>query len=210
MDPLVHGRAADVDPDRPGRRRQLDEVAREAVVQAHSAIVLRRPTVMIARPGRSLRSGLLAETARPARARASSRGTAASTAQSSGPFAAPVNASRSERRSPPTAFSSRRTTRDSSAERCPGPTALNSAKRSSVGRASAGSSTGSGSTTMRAYSRASTSDRAPRNADTASIGAPACAASSSSPMPAIASIASRRSRARSSWTSCSGVPSSSR
>ena len=32
---LVNGRAADVHPDRPRRRRELDERAREAVVDAH-------------------------------------------------------------------------------------------------------------------------------------------------------------------------------
>ena len=93
MDALVHRRAADVHPDRPGGRRKLDEAARKAVVQAHRSMVLR------------------SSAARSARASASSRESAASTAASSGPVAAPVSASRSERRSPPTAFSSRRIAR---------------------------------------------------------------------------------------------------
>ena len=77
-------------------------------------------------------------------------------------------------------------------------------------RASSPSATSAGATTRRAYSRASTRLRAPRSAGTTSSGASAAAASSSSGMAAIASTASRRSRARSSWTSCSGRSSSSR
>ena len=106
-------------------------------------------------------------------------------------------------------FSSRRMARESSDESRSGPGARNSTNRRSVSRAS-GSSIGSGSRTIRAYPRASTTERAPRSTGTASGGASAAAASSSSDISAIASIASRRSRARSRWTSCSGRSSSSR
>ena len=40
--PLVDGRTADVHPDRLGRRRELDERARQRVLQTHSAIVVGR------------------------------------------------------------------------------------------------------------------------------------------------------------------------
>ena len=64
VDPLVDGGAADVDPDRPGWRRQLDEPAGLAVVETHRAMVL-RPT----EPGSRAREPHL-EAPRPARTRA--------------------------------------------------------------------------------------------------------------------------------------------
>ena len=106
MDALVHRRAAPVDPDRARRRRQLDERARERVVEAHGA-----------------------DRSQAVRSSASPRGSAARTAASSGPRSAPVSASRSERRSPPTALSSRRIAFASSRDSCSGAAPRSSANR---------------------------------------------------------------------------------
>ena len=78
MGARVDGRAADVHPDRAGRRRQLDEPAREGAREPH-------------RPAAAPR--LAAARRSPPRARGRAR--------------RPVSASRSAFRSPPTAFSSR-------------------------------------------------------------------------------------------------------
>ena len=70
--------------------------------------------------------------AQPVLARASSRGRATSTAQSSGPRSAPVSARRRARRSPPTALSSRTIAFAASLSRSSGAASRSSRKRSSV------------------------------------------------------------------------------
>ena len=126
---LVDSRAADIDPDRPRGRRELDLPAREGVVEPHSAIV----------------SAAQPAPARAARAIASLRESAASTAASSGPRGAPVSASRSTCRSPPTAFSSRTSARASPWSIRSGAPVRSSTKRSRVGADSLDTSTGAGS-----------------------------------------------------------------
>src|SRR5581483_10081037 len=138
----------------------------------------------------------------PTLRRSSSRGRAAITAASSGPRSRPVRASRTAFRSPPTAFSSRTMARASS------PPSTSSRNRASVSGESA--STTTGSSTCRAYSRASFRSRAPRRTGATETGTPTRAASSSSASEPRASVESRRRRARSRWTSCRGSPSSSR
>ena len=167
--------------------------ARQRVVEAHPPIV----------------SSALLTDRTPARAIASSRASTERTAESSGPVDAPVSASRSERRSPPTALSSRRMARESSDESGPAPTLATrrtEERRSSVGRKL---------DRLRLEDHARIPAGLDQRARAAEHGhrlrgASAAAASSSSDISAIASIASRRSRARSRWTSCSGRSSSSR
>ena len=100
----------------------------------------------------------------------SSRGSAATIAAELGPALA---AGQGESKHPQVAADGLQLADDRPSR--PAPFALSSLKRSSVGRASSPSETGSGSRTCRAYSRASFRSRAPRSAGTSSTGAPAAA-----------------------------------
>ncbi len=143
--------------DRPSSRRRTSGSAPEAAVARRS-------------PARACRTGAPLDRTQAIEAResASSRGSAASTAHSSGPVGAPVSASRRERRSPPTALQ----LAEDPPARSLGVEAIRRslpqlAKRSRVGCASSGSSAWRrASSTSRAYARASTSERAPRSAGT--------------------------------------------
>ena len=154
VDALVDGRAARVDADRPGRRRQIAELAGERVVEAHRTDRTQAPPALAAR------------------ARASSRGERGERRPELGAGSAPVSASRSDRRSPPTAFSSRRIAR-ALLEREPLGSRLAQLAEALERRerVSGRGSTVAGSRTSCAYARASTSERAPRRAGAASSGA---------------------------------------